>query len=347
MTDAYKRAGVDIEAGYEAVSRMKQHVARTERKGVIGSLGAFGGMFDLSELGYKEPVLVSGTDGVGTKLLLAFMLDKHDTIGVDCVAMSVNDIVVQGAEPLYFLDYIATGNLVPERVEQIVKGIADGCTQSGCALIGGETAEMPDLYAKNEYDLAGFAVGIVEKSNVITGDAIKAGDILIGLESNGLHSNGYSLVRKILLKDKQLDLQKTYGDLAMPLGEELLRPTRIYVKSILTLLEKFQIHGISHITGGGFIENIPRMLPDGFGAVIDCDKWVVPPIFSLLETEGKLSKKEMFNTFNMGIGMVLAVSEEKVPSFMNELNELGENAHIIGRVTKESGIVLRGGGFDV
>lgn len=347
MTDAYKRAGVDIEAGYEAVSRMKQHVARTTRKGVIGGLGAFGGMFDISNLGYKEPVLVSGTDGVGTKLLLAFMLDKHDTIGIDCVAMSVNDIVVQGAEPLYFLDYIATGNLVPERVEQIVKGIADGCEQAGCALIGGETAEMPDLYAGNEYDLAGFAVGIVEKSNVITGDGIKAGDILIGLESNGLHSNGYSLVRKILLKDKQLDLQKTYGDLMMPLGEELLRPTRIYVKSILALLKNNHVSGISHITGGGFIENIPRMLPDDLGAIIDCDKWDVPSIFSLLETEGNLSKKEMFNTFNMGIGMVLAVSEEKVPSVMNELKDLGEKAYEIGRVTKDSGIVFKGGGFDV
>lgn len=340
MTDAYKRAGVNIEAGYEAVSRMKQHVARTTRKGVIGGLGAFGGMFDISELGYKEPVLVSGTDGVGTKLLLAFMLDKHDTIGIDCVAMSVNDIVVQGAEPLYFLDYIATGQLVPEQVEQIVKGIADGCEQAGCALIGGETAEMPDLYADNEYDLAGFAVGAVEKSDIITGDAIKAGDILIGLESNGLHSNGYSLVRKILLKDKQLDLQKTYGDLTLPLGEELLRPTSIYVKPILALREKFQINGISHITGGGFIENIPRMLPDDLGAVIDYHKWDVPPIFTLLESEGKLTKKEMFNTFNMGIGMVLAVAEDKVPSIMNELKELDQKAYEIGRVTKESGIEL-------
>ncbi len=347
MTDAYKRAGVNIEAGYEAVARMKQHVARTTRKGVIGGLGAFGGMFDISELGYKEPVLVSGTDGVGTKLLLAFMLDKHDTIGIDCVAMSVNDIVVQGAEPLYFLDYIATGQLDPERVEQIVKGIADGCEQAGCALIGGETAEMPDLYADNEYDLAGFAVGAVEKSNIITGDAIKAGDILIGLESNGLHSNGYSLVRKILLKDKQLDLKKTYGDLTLPLGEELLRPTQIYVKPILALLEKFQINGISHITGGGFIENIPRMLPSELGAVIDCDKWDVPPIFTLLEAEGKLTKHEMFNTFNMGIGMVLAVAVDKVPSIMNELKELGQKAYEIGRVTKESGIELWDGDTNV
>lgn len=347
MTDAYKRAGVDIEAGYEAVSRMKQHVARTTRKGVIGGLGAFGGMFDISELGYKEPVLVSGTDGVGTKLLLAFMLDKHDTIGIDCVAMSVNDIVVQGAEPLYFLDYIATGKLVPERVEQIVKGIADGCEQAGCALIGGETAEMPDLYADNEYDLAGFSVGAVEKAKIITGDTIKAGDILIGLESNGLHSNGYSLVRKILLKDKQLDLQKKYGDLSMTLGEELLRPTRIYVKPILGLLKNDHINGMSHITGGGFFENIPRMLPDGLGVVIDYAKWDVPPIFSLLEAEGSLTKKEMFNTFNMGIGMVLAVSEERVPSVMNELKKLGETAYEIGRVTKESGIVIKGGDIHV
>ena len=346
MTDAYKQAGVNIEAGYEAVSRMKQHVARTKRKGVLGGLGAFGGLFDISELGYKEPVLVSGTDGVGTKLLLAFMLDKHDTIGIDCVAMSVNDIVVQGAEPLYFLDYIATGHLVPERVEQIVKGIADGCEQAGCALIGGETAEMPDLYADHEYDLAGFAVGIVEKSNVITGENIKAGDILIGLESNGIHSNGYSLVRKILLKDKPFDLGKTYGDLSLPLGEELLRPTKIYVKTILALLENEQIHGISHITGGGFYENIPRMLPEGLGAVVDCEKWEVPPIFALIEKEGNLSKKEMFNTFNMGIGMVLAVSEEKVPAVMNMLKKLGEQAYEIGRVTQEQGLVIRGSGFD-
>jgi len=346
MTDAYKRAGVNIEAGYEAVARIKQHVARTKRKGVIGSLGGFGGLFDLSELGYKEPVLVSGTDGVGTKLLLAIMLDKHDTIGIDCVAMCVNDVVVQGAEPLYFLDYIATGKLEPEKVEQIVKGIADGCEQAGCALIGGETAEMPDMYAENEYDLAGFAVGIAEKSRLITGDRIKAGDVLIGLESNGLHSNGYSLVRKIFLKDKQFDLEKTYGDLSRTLGEELLRPTQIYVKTILALLEKFPIYGISHITGGGFYENIPRMLPEGLGAVIDCDKWDIPAIFTLLEKEGKLSKKEMFNTFNMGIGMVLAVPEDKVPSIMHELEILGENAYEIGRVTKESGIILRGGGLD-
>ncbi|PWA10323.1 phosphoribosylformylglycinamidine cyclo-ligase [Pueribacillus theae] len=345
MSDAYKRAGVDIEAGYEAVNRMKQHVARTNRKGVMGSLGAFGGMFDLSGLGYKEPVLVSGTDGVGTKLLLAFMMDKHDTIGIDCVAMSVNDIVVQGAEPLYFLDYIATGKLVPERVEQIVKGIADGCEQAGCALIGGETAEMPDLYSENEYDLAGFAVGAAEKPKLITGSHIEAGDVLIGLESNGIHSNGYSLVRKILLKEKQCNLEKTYGDLSLPLGEELLRPTRIYVKTVLKLLEKTSIEGISHITGGGFIENIPRMLPDGLGAVIDCNRWEVPPIFTLLEKEGSLSKKEMFNTFNMGIGMVLAVSEEKVPLVMNELKEIGETAYTIGRVTNESGIAFKGGGF--
>lgn len=346
MTDAYKRAGVNIEAGYEAVARIKQHVARTKRKGVIGSLGGFAGLFDLSELGYKEPVLVSGTDGVGTKLLLAIMLDKHDTIGIDCVAMCVNDVVVQGAEPLYFLDYIATGKLEPEKVEQIVKGIADGCEQAGCALIGGETAEMPDMYAEHEYDLAGFAVGIAEKSKLITGERIKAGDVLIGLQSNGLHSNGYSLVRKIFLKDKQFDLEKTYGDLSLTLGEELLRPTRIYVKTILALLEKFPIHGISHITGGGFYENIPRMLPDGLGAVIDCDKWDIPAIFTLLEKEGKLSKEEMFNTFNMGIGMVLAVREDKVPSIMHELEVLGETAYEIGRVTIESGIILRGGGFD-
>lgn len=343
MNEAYKKAGVDLEAGYEAVARMKQHVKRTERKGVFGSLGAFGGMFDLSALPYKQPVLVSGTDGVGTKLVLAFMMDKHDTIGIDCVAMCVNDIVSEGAEPLYFLDYIATGKLIPERVEQIVKGIADGCEQAGCALIGGETAEMPDMYENDEYDLAGFAVGVVEKENVFRPENVKAGNILIGLASNGIHSNGFSLVRNILLKDKELELEHTYGDLTRTLGEELLRPTRIYVQAVLKALDRCAINGISHITGGGFIENIPRMLPDGLGALIDCDKWRVPPIFSLLEKEGQLEKKEMFNTFNMGIGLVLAVAEENVQTIMNLLQDLGEKAYAIGKVTDKSGITFTGG----
>lgn len=343
VTDAYKRAGVDLEAGYESVHRIKKHVARTKRKGVIGSLGSFGGMFDLSDLHYQEPVLISATDGVGTKLMLAIMLNKHDTIGIDCVAMCVNDIVVQGAEPLYFLDYIATGKLVPKQVEEIVKGIADGCEQAGCALIGGETAEMPDLYNEKEYDLAGFAVGVSEKSKVITGENITAGNVLIGLASNGLHSNGYSLVRKIFLKDKAMDLHKKYGDLTLTLGEELLKPTRIYVKPLLALLADHEVNGISHITGGGFIENIPRMLPAGLGATIDCTTWEVPPIFSLLEKEGALTQNEMFNTFNMGIGMVLAVAEENATAVLKTLVQHNERAFVIGTVTTNDEITFKGG----
>ncbi|MEI2400305.1 phosphoribosylformylglycinamidine cyclo-ligase, partial [Paenibacillus phytohabitans] len=254
MANAYKQAGVDIEAGYEAVSRMKKHVAKTVRPEVMGGLGSFGGMFDLSKVNVKEPVLVSGTDGVGTKLMLAFMMDKHDTIGIDAVAMCVNDIVVQGAEPLYFLDYIACGKAEPEKIEQIVKGIADGCEQAGCALVGGETAEMPGMYSEDEYDLAGFSVGVAEKSKLVTGSSIKPGDVLIGLSSSGIHSNGYSLVRKVLLEDGGLELTKTYGEIGRPLGEELLQPTKIYVKSLLKAMEKFEIKGMSHITGGGFIE---------------------------------------------------------------------------------------------
>ena len=265
MAKAYEQAGVNIEAGYEAVSRMKKHVQRTMRPGVLSGLGGFGGMFDLSTLNLKEPVLVSGTDGVGTKLMLAFMADRHDTIGIDAVAMCVNDIVVQGAEPIYFLDYIACGKQDPARIEAIVKGVSDGCEQAGCALVGGETAEMPGMYKDEEYDLAGFAVGAVEKSKIITGNDIKQGDILIGLASSGIHSNGYSLVRKVFLQDAKMSLNDHVEELGCTLGEELLRPTKIYVKPILAALEKFNIKGMAHITGGGFIENIPRMLPEGLG----------------------------------------------------------------------------------
>ena len=267
MAKAYEQAGVNIEAGYEAVSRMKKHVQRTMRSGVLSGLGGFGGMFDLSSLNLKEPVLVSGTDGVGTKLMLAFMADRHDTIGIDAVAMCVNDIVVQGAEPIYFLDYIACGKQDPARIEAIVKGVSDGCEQAGCALVGGETAEMPGMYKDEDYDLAGFAVGAVEKSKIITGNDIKQGDILIGLASSGIHSNGYSLVRKVFLQDAKMSLNDHVEELGCTLGEELLRPTKIYVKSILAALEKFNIKGMAHITGGGFIENIPRMLPEGLGAL--------------------------------------------------------------------------------
>ncbi len=340
MAKAYEQAGVNIEAGYEAVSRMKKHVQKTMRPGVLGGLGGFGGMFDLSSLQLKEPVLVSGTDGVGTKLMLAFMMDRHDTIGIDAVAMCVNDIVVQGAEPIYFLDYIACGKQEPARIEAIVKGVADGCEQAGCALVGGETAEMPGMYSDEEYDLAGFAVGAVEKSKIITGNEIKQGDVLIGLASSGIHSNGYSLVRKVFLQDAKMSLNDHVEELGCTLGEELLRPTRIYVKSILAALEKFSIKGISHITGGGFIENIPRMLPEELGADLSEENWAVPAVFDLMQKVGKLDRLDMYNTFNMGTGMVLAVSESEAEAAMSFFNEMGEKAYRIGIVTDKPGVEI-------
>ncbi|MBD1382367.1 phosphoribosylformylglycinamidine cyclo-ligase [Metabacillus arenae] len=344
MSNAYKKAGVDIEAGYEAVTRMKKHVAKTIRPGVMGGLGGFGGMFDLSELNYKKPVLVSGTDGVGTKLKLAFMTNKHDTIGVDAVAMCVNDILAQGAEPLFFLDYLALGKADPEKIEQIVKGVADGCEQAGCALVGGETAEMPGVYDEDEYDIAGFSVGVVEKDNLITGENIEAGHILIGLLSSGLHSNGFSLVRKILLEEQGLDLEETYQPFEEKLGHELLTPTRIYVKPVLEVLKNFKIDGMAHITGGGFIENIPRMLPEGFEAEIDFGSWPIPQIYEFLEKKGLLSKAEMFNVFNMGVGFVLAVQEKVLHQTIKVLEENGEKAFIIGRVKNgQSGVSFGGG----
>jgi phosphoribosylformylglycinamidine cyclo-ligase len=343
VANSYKHAGVDIEAGYEAVLRMKKHVKKTFRPEVLGGLGGFGGMFDLSKMNVKEPVLISGADGVGTKLLLAFMLDKHDTIGIDAVAMCVNDIVVQGAEPLYFLDYIACGKAIPEKIEAIVKGVATGCEQAGCALIGGETAEMPGMYEENEYDLAGFTVGVVEKPKLITGTTIKQGDLLIGLASNGLHSNGFSLVRKILLTDHQLRLDEKYGKIEIELGSELLQPTRIYVKPILELLKTVEVKGMAHITGGGFIENIPRMLPDGLGADIELGTWTISPIFELIQEKGNLDQKEMFNIFNMGIGFVLAVAEQNAQHIVDMLTNLGEKASIIGSVKDGSGVTFREG----
>lgn len=345
LAEAYKQAGVNIEAGYEAVDRIKKHAAQTKRKGVLGGLGAFGGMFDLSELNYNEPVLISGTDGVGTKLMLAFMLDKHDSIGIDAVAMCVNDIVAQGAEPLYFLDYIACGKMEPTKIEQIVAGIAEGCKQAGVALIGGETAEMPGMYDDDEYDLAGFSVGVAEKSKVISTQSVKNGDILVGLASSGIHSNGYSLVRKVLLEKCGLDLNATCGELGITLGEELLKPTKIYVKPILEVLKKYSIHGIAHITGGGFIENIPRMLPEGLGAEIDKDSWPKLPIFDLLETSGDISTEDMFNTFNMGIGMVLAIKKEEAASVVELLKLHGEDAYVIGKINKGNGVTFRGGAW--
>ncbi|WP_273127905.1 phosphoribosylformylglycinamidine cyclo-ligase [Bacillus weihaiensis] len=343
MSDVYKQAGVDIEAGYEAVSRMKKHVAKTIRPGVLGGLGGFGGMFDLSELPYRNPVLVSGTDGVGTKLKLAFLTDKHDTIGVDAVAMCVNDILAQGAEPLFFLDYLAVGKAVPEKIEQIVKGIADGCEQAGCALVGGETAEMPGLYEMDEYDVAGFSVGAVEKEKIVTGQTIEPGHVLVGLSSSGIHSNGYSLVRKILLEDNKLDLKEVYEPFEETLGEVLLTPTKIYVKPVLEALKKYPIDGMAHITGGGFIENIPRMLPEGTGAEIDYGSWPIPSIFDFIQEKGQVDKEDLFNVFNMGIGFVLAVQENHLHGVIQELESHGEKAFIIGRVTKGEGVTFGGG----
>ncbi|MED4533355.1 phosphoribosylformylglycinamidine cyclo-ligase [Metabacillus fastidiosus] len=343
MANAYKQAGVDIEAGYEAVERMKKHVEKTMRKGVMGGLGGFGGMFDLSELNYKKPVLISGTDGVGTKLKLAFMADIHDTVGVDAVAMCVNDILAQGAEPLYFLDYLALGKAEPAKIEMIVKGIADGCEQSGCALIGGETAEMPGLYEVDEYDMAGFSVGIVEKDEIITGENIQAGHVLVGLVSSGIHSNGFSLVRKILLEDHQLNVDEVYAPFEEKLGEVLLTPTRIYVKPVLDTVKKFSIDGMAHITGGGFIENIPRMLPEGLGAEIDNGSWPILPIFDFLQEKGNLKTEEMFNIFNMGIGFVLAVKEDILEDVIANLEKHGEKAYVIGRVKEGNGVSFNGG----
>jgi phosphoribosylformylglycinamidine cyclo-ligase len=342
MSEAYKKAGVSLEAGYEAVERMKSHVERTKRSGVMGSLGGFGGMFDLSTLNLKEPVLVSGTDGVGTKLMLAFMLDKHDTIGVDAVAMCVNDIVVQGAEPLYFLDYIACGKAVPERLEAIVKGVADGCEQAGCALVGGETAEMPGMYSEDEYDLAGFSVGAVEKQKLVNGETIQPGDVVIGLSSSGLHSNGFSLVRKIFLQDHSFSLTDHVEELGKTLGEELLTPTKIYVKPLLACLKEKTVRGMAHITGGGFYENIPRMLPEGVQVNIENGSWPVPPIFNLLKKYGELTDKELFSTFNMGIGMVLVVPGEEHQDVLRLLKEHGESAHVIGQVQAGTGVTIGG-----
>lgn len=334
----YKDAGVDVEAGYEGVKLMRKDVKRTFRPEVLTDIGGFGGLFALNKDKYEEPVLVSGTDGVGTKLKIAFLTDKHDTIGIDCVAMCVNDIVCGGAEPLFFLDYIALGKNRPEKVAQIVKGVADGCVMSGCSLVGGETAEMPGFYPENEYDVAGFAVGVVDKSKIIDGKSIKAGDVLIGLASSGLHSNGYSLVRKLLSPTEE-KLKAHIDSIGTTLGEELIKPTKIYVKTILDLKDKYKIKGISHITGGGFIENIPRMIPDGLRVKINKGTWPVLPIFTLLQNLGEIKERDIYNTFNMGIGMVLAVDKEIAAEVTAYLNQSGEAAYTIGEVTSgEAGV---------
>ena len=335
MSDAYKRAGVDVERGYEAVKRMKEYVKRTKRPEVIGGLGAFAGLFDLSSFNYREPVLVSGTDGVGTKLLLASQLDKHDTIGIDLVAMCVNDIVAQGAEPLFFLDYIGCGKNDPAVIEEIVSGVAEACVQSGASLIGGETAEMPGMYEEDEYDLAGFAVGIVEKSEIITGQDIEVDDVIIGLPSSGIHSNGYSLVRKII---EDLSLDERYEGLTETLGETVLTPTKIYAKQVAAVQSKVDVKGITHITGGGFYENFPRMLPEGPGVELDRSTWEVPPIFPFLQEKGNLSLEEMYGIFNMGIGMAIVVREKDAKQAIQAIQETGEQAMVIGKVVTKEGV---------
>ena len=337
---SYKDAGVDVHAGYKAVELMKSHVSKTMRSEVMSGLGGFGGLFSLESIQMKSPVLVSGTDGVGTKLKIAFLLDRHDTVGIDCVAMCANDVVCSGAQPLFFLDYVAVGKLLPEKVEQIVKGVAEGCIQAGCALIGGETAEMPGFYPEDEYDLAGFVVGIVDKEKMIDGSFTQSGDVLIGLASSGIHSNGYSLVRKVFNVGSD-NLVRFNEALGSSVGEELLKPTRIYVKSILSLQKQYQIKGIAHITGGGFIENIPRMIPAEFHAVIHKGTWPVLPIFQLLQELGEVQENEMYNTFNMGIGMVLSVKKEDAQACIESLKALGEQAYIIGEIVDgEGGIEL-------
>lgn len=342
MSDIYKDAGVDVHAGYKAVDLMKKHIQTTNRKEVIGGVGAFAGLFDLSGFSYKEPVLISGTDGVGTKLKLAFALDQHDSVGIDLVAMCVNDIVAQGADPLFFLDYIACGKNKPTQIEQIVKGISAGCVESGSALIGGETAEMPGMYQDGEYDLAGFVVGIAEKQGVITGDEIEAGDKVIGIASSGVHSNGFSLVRKIIA-DKGLAYTDFVEELGDTLGNVLLTPTKIYAKAIKQLRGDISIKGISHVTGGGFYENIPRALPAGLGVTIKQNSWEIPAIFPYLQRQADFSFADMLGVFNMGIGMAIVVAPHEVDIALQLLADSGERASEIGEVTTESGVKLING----
>jgi len=334
MTKSYKEAGVDISLADDIVKKIKPLIGKTSIPGVLGDIGGFGGLFSLAGQKYKEPVLVSGTDGVGTKLKVAFALNKHDTVGIDLVAMSVNDIISCGAKPLFFLDYISIGKLSEKVVVNLIKGITEGCKMADCALLGGETAEMPGFYPEGEYDLAGFAVGIVEKSKIIDGRKIKEGDSVIGIASNGVHSNGFSLVRKVLLEEKRYDLEKTVPPLKKTLGEELLAPTRIYVKPVLHLLEKYRLLGIAHITGGGIVENVPRILPEGVAVWINKKSWPKLPIFSLIQKEGKISHEEMYRTFNMGIGMVLIVPQNDASKIINELKQMNFPSYLIGRVVK-------------
>ncbi len=340
-SDSYAAAGVDITAGYKAVELMKKHIAKTLTEGVCSDVGGFGGLFELDLTGITRPVLVSGTDGVGTKLKIAFLMDNHDTVGIDCVAMCVNDIICCGAKPLFFLDYIACGKNVPERIADIVKGVCDGCVQSGAALIGGETAEMPGFYSENEYDLAGYCTGVVDKGSIIDNKTMKEGDVVIALPSSGVHSNGFSLVRKVL-DVENIDLKAPVNELdGKSIGETLLTPTKIYVKPVLALLKEVKVKGISHITGGGFYENIPRSIPEGLGAKIEKSKVKVLPIFNLIAKRGNISERDMFNTFNMGVGMSIIVSKEDADRAVEILKANGEDAYIIGEIIKsEEKIVL-------
>ena len=341
MSESYKAAGVDITAGYKAVELMKQHIARTITAGAASDIGGFGGLFELDITGMEKPVLVSGTDGVGTKLKLAFIMDKHDTIGIDCVAMCVNDIICCGAKPLFFLDYIACGKNVPEKIAEIVKGVAEGCVQSGAALIGGETAEMPGFYGIDEYDLAGFSVGVVDKAKVFDNSKVKEGDVIIGLPSSGVHSNGFSLVRKVF-DIENADIKVPMAELGgKTLGEALLEPTKIYVKPVLALADKVTVKAVSHITGGGFYENIPRSIPKGFGARIVKENIKVLPIFDLIAKVGNIPERDMFNTFNMGVGMSIVVDSKDAVEAVKILRENGEEAYIIGDIVKsDEGVII-------
>ena len=339
-SDSYKAAGVDVTAGYESVRLMKEHIKRTETAGCVSGIGGFGGLFAPDLTGMKDPVLVSGTDGVGTKLKLAMLMDRHDTIGIDCVAMCVNDIICCGAKPLFFLDYIAIGKNVPEKVAEIVKGVAEGCVQAGCALVGGETAEHPGMMAEDEYDIAGYSTGIVDRDKIIDPSGLKAGDAIVGIASSGVHSNGFSLVRKIFNVNDQ-NLKTFYPELGTSLGDALLTPTRIYVKAVLDVISKVNVKGISHITGGGFYENIPRALPDGISAKIDKESYEVPAIFGLMQREGNIPEHDMYNTFNMGIGMTLVVDKTDAQKTVDILAENGEKAYIIGEtISGDEGVVL-------
>jgi len=339
-SESYKKAGVDVTAGYKAVELMKTHIAKTMTSGVLSGIGGFGGLFELDMTGINKPVLVSGTDGVGTKLKIAFLMDKHSTVGIDCVAMCVNDIICCGAKPQFFLDYIAVGKNYPEKIAEIVSGVAEGCVQAGCALIGGETAEMPGFYPVDEYDLAGFSVGVVDKDKILKPDTQKTGDVLIAIKSSGVHSNGFSLVRNVFTVNEQ-NLARHFSDLGTTLGESLLTPTKIYVKAIMNLLDNVTVKSISHITGGGFYENIPRSLPKNLAAKIERDAVQVLPIFDLIARTGNIPERDMFNTFNMGVGMIVSVDKNDADKAVAAINASGEEAYILGElVESEEGVII-------